>query len=100
MKEFNSLIVVMGLLNSCRDGNDLSLRQLDNISDVALLVFRCTWVLKRFQNIEIFPYIFHFINSRVRLIYRLLHKSGYFLGRLAHTQMWYSCKLLGIEVEF
>ena len=38
-----SLIVVMDLLNSFRDGNDLSLRQLDNISDAVLLVCRCTW---------------------------------------------------------
>ena len=37
-----SLIVVIGLLNSFRDGNDLSLRQLD-ISDAVLLVCRCTW---------------------------------------------------------
>ena len=27
-----------------RDGNDLNLRQLDNISDAVLLVCRCTWV--------------------------------------------------------
>ena len=35
-----SLIDVMGLLNSFRDGNDLNLRQLD-ISDAVLLVCRC-----------------------------------------------------------
>ena len=33
----------MGLLDSFRDGNDLNLRQLDNISDAVLLVCRCTW---------------------------------------------------------
>ena len=38
-----SLIVVIDLLNSFRDGNDLNLRQLDNISDAVLLVCRCTW---------------------------------------------------------
>ena len=38
-----SLIVVMDLLNSFRDGNDLNLRQMDNISDAVLLVCRCTW---------------------------------------------------------
>ena len=36
-----SLIVVMGLLNSFRDGNDLNLRQQDNICDTVLLVSRC-----------------------------------------------------------
>ena len=39
----SSLIVVMDLLNGFRDGNDLNLRQLDNISDAVLLVCRCTW---------------------------------------------------------
>ena len=33
----------MDLLNSFRDGNDLNLRQLDNIPDAVLLVCRCTW---------------------------------------------------------
>ena len=33
----------MGLLNSFRDGNDLNLGQLDNISDAVWLVCRCTW---------------------------------------------------------
>ena len=38
-----SLIVVMDLWDSFRDGNDLNLRQMDNISDAVLLVCRCTW---------------------------------------------------------
>ena len=38
-----SLIVVIDLLDSFRDGNDLNLRQLDNNSDAVLIVCRCTW---------------------------------------------------------
>ena len=39
----DSLIVVMDLLNSLRNRNDLKVLQMDHISDAVWLVCCCTW---------------------------------------------------------
>ena len=77
-----SLIVVIGLLNSFRDGNDLKLRQLDNISDAVLLVCRCTWAKRPSQPGDRIPFIIHFINSRFCSIYGLLLCCDCFFGKI------------------
>ena len=80
----------MDLLNSFRDGNDLTL----------LCWFVAALGLKEpSQPGEIIPFLFHFDNSRFCSIYGFLHCCDCFLGRLAHIQMWYSCNWLGFEVE-
>ena len=68
------LIVVMRLLKSLRDDNDLNLRHLDNTSDAVLLICCCTWLEELSQPGEIIPFLFHFINS-YKHIYRIASLS-------------------------
>ena len=70
MKEavFNfSTIIVMSLMNSFKDGNDLNLRHLNNISDVVSLVCRCTWAEREITTPRdtLLHFSFHFIISKL-----------------------------------
>ena len=67
-----SLIVLIGLLNSFRDGNELRLRHWTSLT--LLCWFVAALGLKEpSQPSEIIPFIFHFINSRFFFRHGLLH---------------------------
>ena len=68
-----SVIVVTDSMNSFRDGNDLNLGQLDNISDAVCWFVAVLGLKEPSQSGEIVPLKFHFINSRFCSTHGLLH---------------------------
>ena len=94
----SGLIIVMDLLNSFRDGHDLNLRQLDNISDAVLLDCRFTWA-ERIITTPVRQIHLYFISSIQGFASYSDCTYSVFLWRLAHTQIRISCTWLGFEVE-
>ena len=87
------LSVVIDLLNCFIDGNDLKLRQLDNIADSVLLVWVDSTITSQFH--------LYFISSILCFVsYLVCFTVGVVsrLERLAHSQVFYSCNWLGFEV--